>query len=354
MSPFRTHNIYENNTRGFTSQRVYYAIPTSSSSSSGSAGVNYNETEYGYDVMGRASRVQTPRGTVMRLVYHPRGWVLGEWVGTDDAGATDADPTGGGTTGNNMVQISGFAYDSGSAGLDGNLTTLTQYQDSTSGNNRVTTYNYDFRKRKINETGEINVYIAYTYDNLDRVTIVQNYDTNASGHLIGKSARNYDNLGRVYQSIRYAVNPSTGAVGNSLTDNVWYDPLRRVAMTLSAGSSLVQKLDYDRIGRLATQYSSTLPSSSSSSSIAYPYPISVSSDTVFQQVENTYDDASNLIQVITRQRMHNASGAGALGTPTTSPTGRVYYQASWQDPLGRIIYAGNYGTNAASSLYPCC
>jgi RHS repeat-associated protein len=343
-----THNIYENNTRGLTAQRVYYLIPASSSSSSGSSGVNYNETDLGYDAMGRQSRVETPGGTVTRIVYHPRGWVLGQWVGTDDVWATDADPTGGGAAGNNMVQITGYLYDSGSPGLDGNLTTLTQYQDSTSGNNRVTTYGYDFRNRKINETGEINVYIAYTYDNLSRVTEIQQYNSSSSSSvLIAQSAWNYDNAGRAYQRVQYAVNPVSGAVGNSLTDNYWCDPLGRLVKVNAAGSSMSVKTVFDTIGRVTKVYSCL-----NTSETGYPYPISVASATVFQQVENTYDFASNLIQIIARHRMHNASGTahGDLGNPTTSPTARVYYQASWQDPLGRTLYAANYGTNAASSF----
>ena len=135
-------------------------------------------------------------------------------------------------------------------------------------------------------------------------------------------------------------------MGNSLIDSVWYDPVGRLVMTNPSGSALVQKSLYDNAGRITTQYSTI--TSSSSSSFPYPYPISVSSDTVFQQIENTYDAASNLTQAITRQRMHNASGSGGLVNPTTSPTGRVYYLALYQDPLGRLIYKADYGTNGAS------
>ena len=44
------------------------------------------------------------------------------WVGTNDTGATNSDPTGGGAAGNNMVQVTGNQYDNGAAGGDNNLT----------------------------------------------------------------------------------------------------------------------------------------------------------------------------------------------------------------------------------------
>ena len=51
------------------------------------------------------------------------------WVGTNDNGATDSDPTGGGASGNNMVNVSRNEYDGGADGGDNNLTQQTQYVD---------------------------------------------------------------------------------------------------------------------------------------------------------------------------------------------------------------------------------
>jgi hypothetical protein len=44
-------------------------------------------------------------------VFNPRGQAQKVYVGTDDTGATDSDPTGGGATGNNMVLISENEFD---------------------------------------------------------------------------------------------------------------------------------------------------------------------------------------------------------------------------------------------------
>ena len=49
------------------------------------------------------------------------------------------------------------------------------------------------------------------YDNLDRVTRTERYNTALSGNLIARSDTSYDDRGRVYQQVRYGVDPTTGA-----------------------------------------------------------------------------------------------------------------------------------------------
>jgi hypothetical protein len=43
------------------SSRLYFSIP---SSGSGSSGTNYNQADYGYDLMERRNRIKTPSGTI--------------------------------------------------------------------------------------------------------------------------------------------------------------------------------------------------------------------------------------------------------------------------------------------------
>ena len=64
----------------------------------------------------------------------------------------------------------------------------------------------------------------------------------------------FDDRGRVYQTIRYAVDPATGIVGNSLTDNTWFDAATNVIKSLPAGSKLFTKTVYDSLGRPKTRY----------------------------------------------------------------------------------------------------
>jgi hypothetical protein len=53
--------------------------------------------------MKRRNRSVTPGGTITFNVLDVRGLVASTYIGTDDAGATETDPTGGGALGNNMV-----------------------------------------------------------------------------------------------------------------------------------------------------------------------------------------------------------------------------------------------------------
>jgi hypothetical protein len=129
------------------STRVYYAIPASGE---GTEGVNYNETRYGYDFLNRRNRVISPGETITRTVFDARDLPIAVYVGTNDTGATWADPTGGGATGNNMVVVTESAYDSGLAGGDGNLTTITQHVDSST--TRVTSFAFDWRDRQVQVT----------------------------------------------------------------------------------------------------------------------------------------------------------------------------------------------------------
>jgi RHS repeat-associated protein len=326
-----------------TWQRTYFLIP---SSGDGSAGTNYNETDFAYDELGRTIVTTTPAGTITQQVLNPMGWVLSTWVGTDNTGYTPSDPTGGGATGNNMVQLVANSYDGGSAGGDGNLTETTQYASAT--DTRVTTYGYDFRDRKIYTDGEINFYEAYTYDNVSRLIQTDRYDTTSSGNLISRSATAYDNLGRVYQKLQYGVDPATGTVGNALTQSLWYDPSGNLILNQNQTNQGFTKNSYDGINRAIATYQAC-----NTTAPTYATAGTVATDTVAQQTVITYDGASNPTFQVTSQRDHNATGAGALNGPSGSqPQARVSYLVNYPDPLGRLVASANYGTNVGSAVAP--
>ncbi len=71
----------------------------------------------------------------------PRGNVVETWLGTDDTGATDAEPTGGGAEGNNMLLVSTSTFDA-----DGHLVPSNDAVD------RTTSYTYDWRGRLVQTT----------------------------------------------------------------------------------------------------------------------------------------------------------------------------------------------------------
>ena len=321
--------------------RVYHTIPASGS---GSSGTNYDETEFSYDLMERQNRSVTPGGTITRTVFDVRDNAIGIYIGTDDAGATDTDPTGGGALGNNMVIDTGNEYDNIVAGGDNNLTAQLQYVDSST--SRVTQFFFDWRDRRTDTDGEMDFYQKDYFDNLNRVIMSDRYNTTLSGNLIARSIFHFDDQSRVYQTIRYGVTPSTGAVGNSLIDNTWFDDSGNVIKSQPAGAALFTKTVYDGIGRTTAVYTGY-----DLSETGYPTPSDLNANTIMEQSETGYDAASNVIQMTQRLRYHNATGNGPLGTPSSAqPKARVTFKAHWQDGIGRLIAVADYGTNGGSAL----
>ncbi len=198
-------NVY-NDAGQRTASRAYHCIPAFGL---GASGVNYDETDYGYDIMDRADMTTTPGGTITAKVFDPRGKVTGVFVGTNAAGASAGDPTGGGAKGNNMVQVTGNVYDGGASGGDGNLTETTDYVDATGLNDRVTSFVFDWRDRQVAIDGELEFNLSVTYDNLDRVIQKDRRNTTENGQLLARTLTFWDDRSRVYQTQVYSVNPST-------------------------------------------------------------------------------------------------------------------------------------------------
>jgi len=74
---------------------------------------------------------------------------------------------------------------------------------------------------------------------------------------------------------------------------------------------------------------------------------SVKSDNVLQQVETAHDNDGNALLVTTRQRFHDETSTGALGTPTTGPKARVSYLAYYYDAALRPTATVDVGTKGA-------
>ncbi len=320
--------------------RDYHDIP---SSGAGSSGTNYNQSNFAYSSGGEQIMSKTPGGTITRTVFDVRGNAEKVYVGTDDTGATESDPTNGGAGGNNMVLVSENEYDGANDGGDNRLTEVTQHVDSST--TRVTSYIYDYRGRQTAIDGEIDFYQVNTYDNLGQVTRVDRKNTTSGGNLIARSDTNYDDLGRVYQSIRYAVDPSTGTVGNSLTDNTWYDASGNVIKQHSAGSQAFNKTQYDSLGRAEKTFVGY-----DTDETAYADADDVAGDTIFEQNENEFDEAGNVIRTIRRRRFHDATGTGELTSPGgAQPKARISYMTMYPDAQGRQQAMANYGTNGGSA-----
>ena len=330
--------------------------------------------------MATSPSTPTPGGTISRTVFDARGHALADYVGTDDSGATDADPTGAegdphlvecvgemssspsssaGTPNpdNNMVLVTEREYCDGSSGCScggggaGQLVSETRHVDALTWH--TTDFEYDWRGRQLHvlppadDAGRV-VYTKTTYDNLDRATKQERYlqISGSTDRLLTRSETLYDDRSRVYQTKRYAVDVSDGTVGNALVSNTWYDAAGNTIKQQSPGSQAFTKTVYDSLGRAVKQYLGH-----DTDETAYADASSVSDDTIVEQVETTYNDAGNVLQTTTRQRFHNATGTGELTTPSGSqPKARVTYQAIYHDQIGRQIAVANYGTYGGATF----
>ena len=385
-----------------TAGRQYFLVPASGD---GTSGTNYSETTYGYDSMGRQNMQKTPGGTITRTSFDPSGRAACIYVGTDDSGATDLDPTSGrepcseasipssgssssssssASATNNMVLVTEYVYNAAAGcsgcggGGSGQLAATVQHVDETAF--RVTEYLYDWRNRQQYVLADADDQGRHTFtrtyfDNLDQPVKTERYhdvagdgvdadsDPNPDDRLIARNEAFLDDRGRTYLTKTYAVDPATGAVGNALAGYTWYDAAGNPIKQQAPGSRAFTKTVYDSLGRAVKQYtgydlSEPLPvapgsssSSSSSGGDSYTPATNVTGDTILQQSETDYDAAGNVILATVRRRFHNATGTGELTSPSGSqPKARVSYVALYADPIGRSIANANYGTNGGSSL----
>ena len=340
-----THSIYDPWGRLFDT-RVYHSIPASGD---GEEGINYLETLYGYDQMGRRNRVVDPTQTITRTVYDVRNQPVSKWIGTNDIGATDGDPTGGGATGNNMVRVVELEYDGGTDGGDGNLTQEMQPVDSTSANDRITTYAYDFRDRRdtTTQTDGTTLWITkLTYNNLDRVTASVRYHTSVSNaHRITQGRMFYDAVGRAFKTETDGCDPSTGDVVGTLTGQNWYDLAGNAIKQSQPGNTVFTKTVFDALNRPTVSYLCCRPGEAG---VPAGDDNDVADDTVIEQSNVEYNRAGNVILQTTKKRFDDATGTGPLGGPNATspvPKSRDSYTAFWPDAIGRQRVTANYGTN---------
>ncbi len=383
-------SLFDNQGR-LTASRFYHDIP---SSGDGEKSTHYAETTYGYDSLGRQNMFKTPGGTITRTVLDALGRQVAVYVGTDDSGANDCDPTGqspcassssssssSSSGANNMVLVTEYEY-AGAGGCSGcggggsgQLTATVQHVDAST--TRVTQYLYDWRNRQqyvISEVDDQNrvTFSRSHYDNLDRVIRAERYhdvagdgvdpdsEPNPDDVLIARSETFHDDRGQVYMMKTYAVDPTTGAVGNALSGYTWYDAAGKVIKEQTQGTKLFTKTTYDGLGRVVERFvgydlSEAVPTGSSSSSSSgaslYDQVTTLTGDTILEQSKTDYDAAGNVLLMTTYRRMHNATGTGRLNAPDgDQPRARVSYVAAWYDPIGRQVAAANYGTNGGSTL----
>ena len=275
------------------SERVYHEIPTSGE---GLKTTNYAETGYRYNSDKKRIATISPGGTITRNVLDDRNNVIETWIGTNDTGATDSDPSGAGATGNNMVIITSVQYDGGSDGGNNLVTQQTQHVDAST--TRVTSFVYDWRNRRVDTNGELDFFQRDYYDNLNRMIKTERYDTSSSGNLVSRQETKYDDRGRTYRTIQHGIDPSTGnPAGGTQTDNRYYDESGNVTKVTPSNVELYREFTYDGLRRRVTE-----------------------KDPLNATTTYAYDDANN----------------------RTSLTDAQSNQTTWKfDPIGRIVKETN-------------
>jgi RHS repeat-associated protein len=379
------------------SNNAYLATATGSAYT-GSAGINFYQTLYGYDEEGQQNREVSPTGTITRTVYDNLGRAMSTWMGTNDINASSSDPTGGSSgiaAGNNMFCLTIHQYDAGGVG-DGNLTRSTNYPGGSMAP-RSTSYVYDWRDRlitakegvtatendgahrplKVNLLDNLGeTLFSYTFDG-DGVSLT---DTSGMGipdalvsavypnginsppattndtstGLISLSTATYDEQGRAFRSALYSVDPNTYVISSSaLVSNSWYDKRGNVIKSVSAGSATTKSL-FDGAGRQIVSYVTA-----GGDDGTWAAALTVGSDTVLSQTEYTYDADSNVILTASRDRFSGETALGALGdkdgiitnssgTSNGHPKARVSYSIGYYDSLGRVTDSVALGTNGGS------
>ncbi len=340
---------------------------SASSVTLGSSGTNYNRTQQDYDKLGRPNRTLTPTSTIYRTETDGQGRVTSTWVGTDDTPTTGYWSTTN-TAGTDMVKLTENQYDAGGVG-DSLLTRATQYPGGGAAD-RKTEMAYDWRNRLVatkagveaSESTSLNRPISYVeYDNLSQPIVSEMYDGDglaittdagndgvpdrpSSGSLRAKSTSDFDELGSVYLSKTFSVDPSSGSVSsNSLATNVWRD-LRGLTIKTSSPGGIVSKMAYNGLGWTTASYVTDGGGDS-----AWTDADDVTSDNVLSQVEPSYDIGGRTLMVTSKERFHDETGTGALGTPSTGVKARVSYGTNYFDKANRVTSSVNVGTNGGSA-----
>ncbi len=346
-------------------------------------GAHYNATMSGYDMRGRPNRSVSANNTIQRTVYDGLSRVVSTWVGTNDVGATDGDPTGNHTPGNNMIQVSADFYDQNMPnGVgDGNLTEMVQYPHGTSdpaNPPRETENVFDWRdrvvvsKQGVQGSGEDTTThrpLIYTvYDNVNEVMTQERFladgvdptmflqsdgtpDPMYLPKLRAKTTTAYDNQGRVYLTDTYSVDTNGTISAVPLVTNDWYNHRGELVKTSSPGG-LVQKMSYDGAGRetfvfTTDGFGDAAPGTAQSWSDAQQVNSGsngTNGNTVLTQTQTQYDGDGNPVFVTTWDRYHNATYTGDLSKAPTQQA-RASFDGKYYDAADRLTLDVNFGNN---------
>ncbi len=241
-----------------------------------------------------------------------------------------------------MTLVVSSVYDNGASSGNGLVTSISQYPGN---QNEVRTERlyYDWRNRLVASKSSSPVESIqqnshpiwyYEFDNQGRVTASSLFDGDAVEVVDANNddvpdkpdptllrayvTTEFDKQGRQYKSTRFSINQNSGTVSSlGLVTNFWYDRRGNLIKTQSPNSPF-EKFAYDGASRLVVSYITDAGGDSTWSTAK-----TLTGDTVLEQSEYSYDGNSNLTQLLTRHRFHDAPGTGELrkNTSTSTPLG---------------------------------
>jgi len=372
---------------GITYSQAVGADMSGNPSDLGTSGTNFYRTTYSFDEAGRPNRTLMPTGTIYRTVYDALGRVSSRWVGTNDT------PTSGywspsNTAGTNLMDVEDDVYDSGGVG-DSNLTQATFHVDTSSSDDRVSRFLYDFEDRLVAEKdgiqssesdGTNRPITYYVIDNAGEIVRTYRYagdgvsltdfstaavtdaiPTADASDVRALTVDSYDDQGRIYRSQTFSIDQTNGTNGLSdasilaltnVATDTFYDHRGNMMAVFSPGG-LATKDVYDGAGRLTTQYITDggAVNNSNTPQKDWTDASSVSNDVVLTENDYTYDSDGNVTLTTQRLRFDNdsTSSKGALGSPSSGIGARVYYTADYYDAADRLTDDVNVGTKGGSS-----
>ena len=287
---------------------------------------------------GRTASV-APGGTITRTVWTTPQWVASIWIGTNDTGATDSDPTGGGAPATTW-SCHRQHYDSGTDGGDGNLTQQTQYVSATPATPASPALASTSATARPARPTPPASYTCLALDNLGRPT----------HPAVRQLHRQPDRPERrrlrrprpAVPNVVYAVDPTTGAVGNVLTSNTWFDPSGNVVQQIAPATARVfTKNAFNGVNWVTA----TLHRLQSIRHQLCPGPDRQRRHH-HRAVQNTFDEAGNTISVASFQRLNDASPSD--DGPLTGSNARIYVFGTPGSMASAADRDGNYGAAAAS------
>lgn len=331
----------------------YFDVPASGNGSE----ETFYRSAFQYDAHGRLAATRSTSGTWTIKEFDPLGRVLALYSRKSANFNLATDYKG------EAVLVN--EYDNGTAG-DGNLTRTTLNPNGVGGlTPRVTRTWYDWRDRPVavkqgdeggsGEDESVNRQLIYTvYDNLGRPLQVRVYDGDtvtlsntseglvsipSNGQLRARTDNFYNSQGLLYKTVDYRVDPTNGTMivpDHPVDTQFYHDRRGNVVMTAKRGG-VAAKQNFDGAGQL--RWTAIVDFGGLTESQARV----LDSNQVLEQTLYRRDPNGNPIQITRRERYHDQTLTGELGSPTQGIKARISQQANYFDKLNRLTASVDFG-----------